>query len=85
MFRELDYRSQVRVWRGDRLLCNSRPDLPDVLPLPGTPQARRANAWVRSLESDAATGLVVERSHEVDDEWMLSSTSASSSPTRRTS
>ena len=74
MFRELDYHSQVRVrvWHGERLVYNSRPDLPDVLPLPGTPQARHANAWVRSLESDAATGLVVERSHEVDDEWMLS-------------
>ena len=74
MFRELDYHSQVRVrvWRAGRLLVNTRPDLPDVLPLPGTAEARHANAWVRSVERDAATGLVVERSHEVDDEWMLS-------------
>ena len=74
MFRELDYHSRVRtrVWRGDRLLYNSRPELPDALPAPGSPGARHANAWVRSLQRDAASGLAVERTHEVDDEWMLS-------------
>ena len=74
MFRELDYHSQVRVrvWKGERLVYNSRPDLPDALPQVGSPEARAANAWVRSVERDAATGLAVERSHEVDDKWMLS-------------
>ncbi|WP_431258043.1 ATP-binding protein [Roseateles chitinivorans] len=73
MFRELDYRSHVRVriWRGDALLYNSMPDLPDALPLPDSPQARQVNGWVRAVERDAATGLVVERSHEVDDRWMF--------------
>jgi two-component system sensor histidine kinase QseC len=74
MFRALDYHSRVRlrVWRDGRLLYNSQPALPDELPQAGSPQAQHANAWVQSVERDAATGLVVERSHEVDDEWMLS-------------
>ena len=74
MFRELDYHSQVRVrvWKRDRLLYNSRPDLPDALPQVGSAEARQANAWVRSVERDAASGLTVERTHEVDDKWMLS-------------
>ena len=74
MFRELDYHSQVRVrvWKGERLLYNSRPDLPDALPQVGSVEARQANAWVRSVERDAASGLAVERTHEVDDKWMLS-------------
>jgi two-component system sensor histidine kinase QseC len=74
MFHELDYHSQVRVrvWRGEQLVYNSRPDLPDVLPQAGSPEARHANAWVSSVERDPLTQLVVERTHEVDDEWMLS-------------
>ena len=74
MFHELDYHSQVRVrvWKRERLLYNSRPDLPDTLPQVGSPEARQANAWVRSVERDAGSGLVVERTHEVDDKWMLS-------------
>ena len=74
MFRELDYHSRVRlrVWRAGALVFNSLPDLPDDLPAPGSAAAHRANAWVKAVERDAASGLVVERSHEVDDEWMLS-------------
>jgi two-component system sensor histidine kinase QseC len=74
MFRELDYHSRVRlrVWRRGELVFNSLPDLPDDLPAPGSAAAHRANAWVQAVERDAASGLVVERSHEVDDEWMLS-------------
>ncbi len=74
MFHELDYHSQVRVrvWKGDRLVYDSRPDLPDALPQVGSPEARYVNAWVRSVQRDAGSGLVVERNHEVDDKWMLS-------------
>ena len=70
MFRELDYHSRVRlrVWQHNRLLYNSSPALPDLLP--ATP-SRGRYAWVRWAESDAASGVTVERSHEVDDEWML--------------
>lgn len=72
MFRQLDYHSQVRVrvWLRDALVYNSRPELPDKLPLPGT--QHEGNAWVQAVERDAAAGVVVERSHEVDDRWMLS-------------
>lgn len=74
MFRELDYHSRVRlrVWQHGTLVYNSLPALPDVLPAPGSAAARQANAWVSAVERDAASALVVERSHEVDDEWMLS-------------
>lgn len=74
MFRRLDYHSHVRVriWQRDGLLYNSMPELPDALPLPGSTAAREVNAWVQAIERDGPTGLVVERSHEVDDEWMLS-------------
>jgi len=74
MFRQLDYHSHVRtrIWLHQRLLYNSLPESPDELPLPDTPAARHANAWVQAIERDAASGLVVERSHEVDDGWMLS-------------
>src|SRR4051812_27708726 len=74
MFRELDYHSRVRlrVWKDGALVFNSQPELPDVLPAPGSAAAHKANAWVSAVERDAASGLVVERSHEVDDEWMLS-------------
>jgi two-component system sensor histidine kinase QseC len=74
MFRELDYHSRVRlrVWQHGTLVYNSQPGLPDVLPAAGTVAARSANAWVSAVERDQASGLAVERSHEVDDEWMLS-------------
>jgi len=74
MFRELDYHSRVRlrVWKDGALVFNSLPELPDLLPAPGSAAAHKANAWVSAVERDAGSGLVVERSHEVDDEWMLS-------------
>lgn len=74
MFRQLDYHShvRVRVWQRGSLLYNSMPALPDALPMPDSAEARDANAWVRAIEKDEATGLVVERSHEVDDRWMQS-------------
>ncbi|WP_457420721.1 ATP-binding protein [Roseateles sp. P5_E7] len=74
MFRQLDYHShvRVRVWQRGDLLYNSLPALPDALPMPDSPEARDANAWVQAVEKDEATGLVVERSHEVDDRWMQS-------------
>ncbi|SEO09182.1 two-component system, OmpR family, sensor histidine kinase QseC [Duganella sp. CF517] len=74
MFKSLDYRSRVRLrlWQGGRLVYNSAPWLPAALPAFGTPQARTASSWERAVVADPANGLVVERSHEVDDEWMLS-------------
>ena len=70
MFRELDYHSRVRlrVWQRGQLLYNSDPSLPDLLP--ATPTGGQY-AWVRWAQRDDASGLIVERSHEVDDEWML--------------
>lgn len=70
MFTELDYHSHVRlrVWRDGRLIYNSMPALPDHLPEVAT---HDSYAWVRSVARDDAAGLVVERQHEVDDEWML--------------
>lgn len=70
MFRELDYHSHVRlrVWRHGALLYNSAPHLPEALPEVAT---RGSYAWVRWVERDQRSGIVVERRHEVDDEWML--------------
>lgn len=70
MFRELDYHShvRVRVWHQGQLVYNSMPELPDMLPERATSDAY---AWVRAVARDDARGLVVERQHEVDDEWML--------------
>lgn len=74
MFEQLDYHSRVRVriWKDGRLLYNSAPQLPAILPAYGTPEAVEANSWVSVTERDAPSGLALERSHEVDDEWMLS-------------
>ena len=74
MFRELDYHSHVRmrIWQHGQLLYNSLPDWPDKLPLIGEPGEHEGYAWAQSIQQDAATGLKVERSHEVDDGWMLS-------------
>lgn len=74
MFRQLDYHShvRVRVWRRGELVYNSMPQLPEHLPLPGSAEVRDGNAWVQSIERDERSGLVVERSHEVDDRWMQS-------------
>jgi two-component system OmpR family sensor kinase len=74
MFVRLDYHSRVRVriWKDGNLVYNSAPELPPLLPAYGTPEAVKANSWVSATERDAASGLVLERSHEVDDEWMLS-------------
>jgi len=70
MFRELDYHSRVRVrvWLDGRLLYNSMPQLPDALPEVATPDAY---AWVRWTAHLPDKRIVVERRHEVDDEWML--------------
>ena len=72
MFRELDYHSRVRlrIWKAGTLVYNSAPELPDVLPAPEVTRVG-ANGWVRWSESDQASGIRVERMHEVDDEWML--------------
>ena len=72
MFRELDYHSRVRlrIWKAGALVYNSAPDLPDALPPPDVGRVG-ANGWVRWSESDQASGIRVERMHEVDDEWML--------------
>ena len=74
MFRELDYHSHVRmrIWQHGQLLYNSLPDWPDRLPLIGEPSEHEGYAWAQSIQQDAATGIKVERSHEVDDGWMLS-------------
>lgn len=71
MFQELDYHShvRVRVWLHGRLVYNSAPDLPDRLPEVAT---RDAYGWVRWEAHDRLQGIVVERRHEVDDEWMFS-------------
>ena len=74
MFRQLDYHSLVRtrVWLRGELLYNSRPELPDKLPLSiDSVEARTTNAWVQAVEKNEGNGLVVERTHEVDDRWML--------------
>jgi hypothetical protein len=55
-----------------RLLYDSLPGLPDTLKTPDQVRLLRENGWVTSVESDPATGLALERSHEVDDLWMLS-------------
>jgi two-component system sensor histidine kinase QseC len=80
MFRELDYHSHVRmrIWQHGQLLYNSLPALPDKLPLIGNlgnlgdSGEHEGYAWAQSIQQDAATGIKVERSHEVDDGWMLS-------------
>ena len=74
MYVELDFHSHVRVrlWHHQQLLYNSQPQLPAVLPEAGSVTPSHTNAWVRWVEYDANTDLTVERSHEVDDEWMLS-------------
>lgn len=76
MFRTLEYHSlvRVRVWQHGRLLYNSQPSLPDRLPLSADGSSRESNTWVQRVESDVASGLVVERSHEVDDRWMFTVT-----------
>lgn len=74
MFATLDYRSRVRlrVWRDGALLVDSLPGLPDRLPAPEAVAPLRDNGWVTARVRDPASGLLVERSHEVDDLWMLS-------------
>lgn len=73
LFQELSYgsRVRVRVWRHRQLLYNSAPALPDALPGAGSNTAPGENYWVRWAESDAPSGVLVERSHEVDDEWIF--------------
>lgn len=70
LFNDLNYHSRVRVrvWQHGQLLYNSQPALPDQLPKVAS---SNQYAWVDWVEQDAAHGLVVERRHEVDDEWML--------------
>ena len=74
MYLELDFHShmRLRVWQHQQLLYNSQPQLPAVLPEAGSAAASHGNTWVRWVERDPNTDLTVERSHEVDDEWMLS-------------
>ncbi len=73
MFKELDYHSRVRVriWRQGQLLYNSSPGLPDVLPGHAAPRPAGVYGWVSCIENNAAAGLLVERSHEIDDAWMF--------------
>lgn len=73
MFKELDYHSRVRVriWRKGALLYNSAPALADALPRPSAQRPDGVYGWVTWVERNHAVGLVVERSHEVDDEWMF--------------
>lgn len=74
MFAKLGYgsRVRVRVWQHGVELFNSGPQLPVLLPVFGSKAARTANSWMCTVEKDTGSGLVVDRCHEVDDEWMLS-------------
>lgn len=74
MFANLGYGSRVRVriWQHGALLYNSAPHLPDVLPAFGSAAAVQANSWECTSGTDAVSGLMVDRCHEVDDEWMIS-------------
>ncbi len=74
MFRQLDYHSRVRlrVWQHGTLIYNSQPALSADLPLAGSGGGHRGNVWTQAIATDEARGVVVERSHEIDDEWMLS-------------
>lgn len=74
MFAQLGYGSRVRlrVWQRGEELYNSAPGLPVLLPVFGSEAARTANSWMCTAEQDRDAGLMVERCHEVDDEWMLS-------------
>lgn len=78
MFRDMGYLSRVRmrVWQDDRLIFNSAPELPERLPLKAGTGELGGNAWVRWTERDAQARLLVERSHEVDDEWIFTTTGA---------
>lgn len=78
LFRDVEYRSRVRmrVWKEGRLVFNSAPELPDYLPEVAGTGPDLDNAWVRWTERDERSGLLVERSHEVDDEWILTMTGA---------
>jgi len=73
LFTELAYASRVRVrvWKHQRLLYNSAPELPDALPVAGRNPVSGEYGWVRWTETDQGSGVVVERSHEVDDEWIF--------------
>lgn len=78
LFRDVNYASRVRmrVWKDGRLVFNSSPELPDYLPeVAGTGQDLN-NAWVRWIEREPQSRLIVERSHEVDDEWILTMSGA---------
>lgn len=74
MFAQLGYgsRVRVRVWRHGELRYNSAPQLPYLLPSFASEEAKTANSWMCAVEQDGDTGLMVERCHEVDDEWMIS-------------
>ncbi|SEO08768.1 two-component system, OmpR family, sensor histidine kinase QseC [Duganella sp. CF517] len=74
MFAKLGYGSRVRlrVWQHGVELYNSAPRLPALLPVFGSKEARTANSWMCTAEADSASGLLVDRCHEVDDEWMIS-------------
>jgi len=74
MFKALDYRSRVRMrlWAQGALIYNSAPALPEQLPVYGSAAAQHASSWVTTVVRDGVTGLTIERSHEVDDEWMFS-------------
>ncbi|GGY48915.1 ATP-binding protein [Pseudoduganella albidiflava] len=74
MFANLGYGSRVRlrIWQHGTMLYNSAPQLPDVLPVFGSKAARIANSWECTSAKDGASGLLVDRCHEVDDEWMIS-------------
>lgn len=78
LFKEMKYGSQVRVriWQADKLIYNSAPELPDVLPIDPEHAGQTGNRWVRWLERDAQRAVVVERSHEIDDEWIFSGAGA---------
>lgn len=73
LFRELNYgsRVRVRVWKDNHLVYNSAPGLPEALPVAGSNPVPGENGWVRWAEGDRRSGVLVERSHEVDDEWIL--------------
>ena len=78
LFRDVAYgaRVRMRVWKDGRLVFNSAPDLPEQLPELAGAGRDAGNAWVRWTERHAGAGLVVERSHEVDDEWIFSAAGA---------
>lgn len=78
MFDELGFRTNARtqVWKGRMLVYQSDPAFSAAYPAGTGPQSDAPDGWTSWVERDAASGITIWRSEQINEGWMFTPSAA---------